>query len=104
MANVTVDLKHLEEVVSAHIEDSEHDRGIDIAFGALVGIAEQADALQTNLAHLLKQIGEPALCKACGAEIWFVVNRNGKRAPYTKAGLNHFADCPAAEKFRKGKA
>jgi hypothetical protein len=60
-----------------------------------------AEELQKNIAHLLKQIGEPALCSGCGASVWFVRHLNGKRVPYTAAGLNHFADCPAANLFRK---
>ncbi len=58
-------------------------------------------ALKKNITNLFKQIGEPSQCRGCGAEIYWVVHRSGKRAPYTPLGLNHFADCPAAASFKK---
>lgn len=62
------------------------------------------DELQKNILALLKIIGDAGLCSGCGAEIWWVVNpKTGKRMPITKAGLNHFADCPQAKNFRKAK-
>jgi len=64
-------------------------------------INECIAALKKNVTVLLRLIGEPAQCRGCGAEIYWVVHRNGKRAPYTLLGLNHFADCPAAQSFRK---
>ncbi len=64
-------------------------------------LQKQVGVLVKNVAHLLKQIGEPALCSGCGVRIWFVRHLNGKRVPYTSSGLNHFADCPEAQKFRK---
>lgn len=30
-----------------------------------------------------------------------VTHANGKAAPYTEEALNHFADCPDAEGFRR---
>lgn len=53
------------------------------------------------LVALLKNVGDPAHCKGCGADIYWVIHRNGKKVPYTPAGLNHFVDCPAAQRFRK---
>lgn len=61
------------------------------------------DQLMQNIRRLLDQIGERSTCKGCGQAIWWVQHRNGKRAPYTPAGLNHFADCKAAAQFRKDK-
>ena len=43
-------------------------------------------------------------CKACGVELYFVRHANGKLTPYTVDGINHFANCPEAQRFRKGKA
>ncbi len=57
--------------------------------------------LQLNLKQLLNQIAEKNQCKACNKTIWFVKHKNGKLASYTEEGLNHFADCPNAEEFRK---
>jgi hypothetical protein len=45
---------------------------------------------------------ESRTCKACGALLFFVRHSNGKLAPYTADGVNHFVNCPAAERFRKG--
>ena len=41
-------------------------------------------------------------CRACGAMLYFIQHANGKRAPYTDDGLNHFVNCPDAARF-KGK-
>jgi len=54
-----------------------------------------------NVRRLLNLIGDRSTCKGCGAEIWWVTHRNGRRAPYTAEALNHFADCPAAAQFKK---
>ena len=48
---------------------------------------------------LLKNVGDRSTCSGCGAEIYWVHHKNGKRAPYTPAGLNHFIDCPKAAQF-----
>lgn len=65
---------------------------------------EQESKLLTNIDRLMKAIGaEPGTCRACGRVIWWVKHANGKRAPYTTEGLNHFADCPNANEFRKPK-
>jgi uncharacterized protein with PIN domain len=41
-------------------------------------------------------------CKACGVKLYFVAHpRNGKVAPYTVDGLNHFLTCPKAREFRR---
>jgi hypothetical protein len=52
---------------------------------------------------LLKNVGDRAVCSGCGAEIYWVHHKNGKRAPYTPAGLNHFVDCPKAAQFQTRK-
>ena len=59
--------------------------------------------LRQNIHRLLTQVGGESKCRGCDAAIWWVVHRNGKKAPYTADALNHFADCPAAAKFRKPK-
>jgi hypothetical protein len=40
-------------------------------------------------------------CKACGELLWFVRHKNGKQAPYTVDGINHFANCPEAARFKR---
>ncbi len=51
--------------------------------------------------QLLKTIGDPGTCKGCSAEIFWVRHKNGKVAPYTREGLNHFPDCSAAKQFER---
>jgi hypothetical protein len=63
-------------------------------------IQAQRDAMQ----RLLKQLAfEVRPCKACGAQLYMVTHVNGKKAPYTVAGLNHFIDCPEAEQFARAR-
>jgi len=59
--------------------------------------------LLSNINLLLKLVGSQGQCKGCGLEIYWVRHNNGKKAPYTKDGLNHFADCKVADRFRKSK-
>lgn len=64
---------------------------------------EYAAWLKKNIKLLLDSIGasEPKDCKsACGTKIRFIVTKNNQRAPITAEGLNHFADCPNAARFR----
>lgn len=40
-------------------------------------------------------------CKACGAQLYFIRNRNsGAATPFTLDGFNHFENCPAASQFK----
>lgn len=56
-------------------------------------------------------------CKGCQADLIFLPTKSGKRMPVLASSVNigdkqfdatkhrsHFADCPAAQKFRKPKA
>lgn len=62
----------------------------------------RAAHLLQNIFTLLKIIGEPGKCKKCGKEIFWVLNhKTGKRMPITLEALNHFADCPYANEFKK---
>jgi hypothetical protein len=61
------------------------------------------DRLKNNVRRLLDQVGDKGKCRGCDAEIWWVKLRSGKVGPYTAEGLNHFADCPKADRFRGGK-
>jgi hypothetical protein len=63
-------------------------------------VSEQQTESVKRLLALLQAVGDPGKCKGCGVPIYWVLHRNGKRAPYTLNGLNHFADCPAADRFR----
>ena len=55
--------------------------------------------LQANMVDLLLRIGSPAKCKGCGAQVVWLTHLNGKKAPYTLKGLNHFVDCPVRDRF-----
>lgn len=57
------------------------------------------DAQQKAMRALLHQIGEPDKCRGCEAPILWVRHLNGRKTPYTPAGLNHFVDCPQSERF-----
>lgn len=59
----------------------------------------QAEASR-RINHILRNVGSLSTCE-CGAEIYWVKHANGRKAPYTPSGLNHFADCPMASKFRR---
>lgn len=50
---------------------------------------------------LLTNIADKGTCTGCGATVYWVRHKNGKRVPYTTAGLNHFIDCSKADQFRK---
>jgi len=63
--------------------------------------AEQYGNYETNMASLLKILGDPGLCRSCGAPIFWVTTKTGKKMPVTPAGISHFADCPNAAQHRK---
>jgi hypothetical protein len=49
---------------------------------------------------LLSNVGDPARCRGCGADILWVRHASGRRAPYDLNGETHWATCPKAEQFR----
>lgn len=54
------------------------------------------------IAWLLKHLGQPKKCNGCNAPIvWIRHIRGAKLTPYNPSGLNHFATCPARDRFRK---
>lgn len=59
------------------------------------------DYLLANIGRLLKLIGKEGRCQGCPAKIWWIRHSNGKTVAYTETGLNHFADCPAKDQFKK---
>jgi hypothetical protein len=65
------------------------------------GVPAGGDSLHSAVG-LLDSIGaDKSTCKKCGSVIWWVVTKNGKKAPFTAQGVNHFADCPGAEEVRR---
>ena len=57
-----------------------------------------------NLYKILGMIGDVGVCKGCGQNIIWIKNpKSGKLMPISTAnGVNHFADCPKADQFKKG--
>jgi len=49
------------------------------------------------------RVGELGTCRSCGAEVVWVVMPSGKRPPFNKDGVSHFATCPQSTSW-KGKA
>ena len=60
--------------------------------------------LEQRIEQLLKNVAEERRpCRLCGAQLYMVRHWNKRLAPYTESGLNHFVDCPHADKFKRGK-
>lgn len=55
------------------------------------------------LESVLQFAGDQARCSGCRQSIFWLVHTNGAKAPYSISGLNHFADCPVAGRFRNKK-
>ena len=53
-----------------------------------------------NLIALLKMVGDPGQCRSCGADVYWVTTKTGKKMPVTPAGIRHmeFVDCPQSAK------
>lgn len=63
----------------------------------------RAGRAEANLTKLLAAAGEPGRCRDCGAVVYWVQHKTGRRGIYTPEGVSHFADCPGAAKFRRPK-
>lgn len=61
--------------------------------------AQCLEGSQAAMLALLRNIGGLAQCAGCGALIYWVRHKNGKRTPYDPSGLNHFVSCPKADQF-----
>lgn len=42
----------------------------------------------------------PKSCLGCGARVYFIETKSGKRMPVDEDGTSHFATCSASSKFR----
>lgn len=62
---------------------------------------ECIDAQKLAMRALLANIGDAGICRGCQAPIAWVTHRNGKKTPYTPAGIVHFIDCPERAQFAK---
>ena len=82
------------------------DKALHIIGASQLGQIEAAGLVVVDAAALralLGNVGDLGHCRGCKAEVWWIEHRNGRKAPYTAAGLNHFADCPAAASFKAKK-
>jgi len=76
------------DYIHAQVDSAPGDpRALELAFAALRGC--------------LNRLGDVGECRGCRATVWWVPTINGRRAPYSAGGLNHFADCPKAGQFRR---
>ena len=65
--------------------------------------------VKTRTGHIICHTEKPYLekskCRNCKKEIYWVKTVNGKNMPVSIGSMNeyisHFADCPAANEFRK---
>lgn len=49
-------------------------------------------------------VGDPGVCRSCGAAIVWTITKAGKRSPVDPDGTTHFATCPQGKEWsRKGK-
>lgn len=65
-------------------------------------VALSAEERLEKILSLIAEAIHP--CKACQAKLYFVRHANGKLAPYTADGVNHFITCPEAKQFKKAAA
>lgn len=61
----------------------------------------EVEQLKLNIARLLVNVADRSTCRGCRAEIWWLVHRNGKKAPYDRDGTNHFITCSQAKEFKR---
>ena len=65
-------------------------------------LQQERITLRANIEAILRNTAEEIRpCLKCNAIIFLIKLRNGKRAPYTADGSNHFTNCPEAEAFKK---
>ena len=73
--------------------------------GTLLGMLAEIEATverrQEALRMLFDKIGDEAKCDGCGATIYFIRHKSGKRAPYNPDAISHFATCQYASEFKK---
>ncbi len=43
----------------------------------------------------------PSACRGCGADVYWIITKTGKRMPVNGDGTSHFSSCPMAGAFRR---
>lgn len=61
----------------------------------------ERDDARKKLAVLMRQIGQPAICRGCDSPILWVHHANGKPVPYNPDGTNHFSTCAESALFKR---
>jgi hypothetical protein len=65
-------------------------------------MALSEETLLRNIDDLLTKIAvEIRPCKACNTKM-YMVQVKGRRIPYTAEAVDHFTDCPNAQRFARG--
>lgn len=59
------------------------------------------ETLRGNITRLLTAVGDKGQCKGCGAEIWWLTHKNGRKGIYDPDGTSHFVTCPEATRFKR---
>lgn len=73
---------------------------VDVA-AELKAARREAEYQKLLLQAILRHVGAPAHCKACGAPIlWIRHLADAKSVPYNYSGVSHFSECP---KHMRGK-
>lgn len=64
--------------------------------------AVELQDLRRRLMPMFDQLGRRQRCQGlnCGATLWMVQLADGKMAPYSLSGLNHYADCKDPDHFK----
>jgi hypothetical protein len=75
----------------------------DVAEKRLLEVHACALAQAGAMLWLLEHVGKKGVCDGpnCHAVIYWVTHTNGRKTPYTMAGLNHFVDCPDRDRFAR---
>ena len=69
---------------------------------AIAKMAQERITLRANIEAILRNTADDIRpCLKCDATIFLIKHKNGKKAPYTIDGTNHFANCPKAEALKK---
>jgi hypothetical protein len=64
---------------------------------------EEAE-VENRIRALFNLMGNhPRECKSCGAPIYWITTKAGRRMPITQMGISHFADCPNANQHRSSR-
>lgn len=90
---------HARRMVEAAASATSREYDTIATLEARVAWMDRADIARAIRA-LLNTLGDLGSCRGCGATIWWIETKRSRKAPYTAAAINHFADCPKSAAFR----